>query len=532
MKIFLSCVALVAWATAALAQTVPANNNSLSADRAAQREERARAALRSAREAVAREDWPAALSEWQALYVAGNGEAASQLCRLYFDARQGQFDVKLTTLRCRDGAGTGDAGALYRLGLLYLVGLGVDWNIDQARALCAGAQSAAGEPDIAPGFCLAVVAQEETKAAHGALRAVPPQRPVPAPQPLAALSPQRRCETLFAARTAPFDAAETMRACAAAADAGDYHALYRLGLIKLMGIGGPRDLAQAQADCAKAEAQSAGHLSAAFCLAAVDRLRRDAQSLAVGQASGNIDANPVTGLPLPKTEVDPYLADRLLDAPRRTDTGLDYTCRQMREWALYEAPGLVILTPRDKLFGRKIVDYRPADFTALREAAGTCMKTLAEVDIDGSVRRDLAVFRDSMGALAARRIALRAALPTRGGSAAVEPPIHDVDVVTSASIVTPQENACFAELKRTWVAGKASAKGRAVLEIDESKLAVEDGSYVVRGHASIVDPNDARREARKHASFTCTFNGDTNEIATSALLPDTHPRRQSANGAR
>lgn len=532
LKTFLSCVALLGWATAALAQPVPADNAALDADRTAKREQSAQAAILSARRAVAREDWQAALREWQALYVAGNAEAAGQLCRLYFDARQGNFDVKLTTLRCRDGAGTGDAGALYRLALLYLAGVGVDWNIDQARALCVGAQNAGNDPDIAPGFCLAFVTQEEKKASHAALRAMPSPPSAAIPATLAALSLPQQCETLFAGRTVPFDPAETIRACTAAANAGDYHALYRLGLINLLGVGVPRDLARAQTDCAKAEAQSAGHLSAAFCLAAVDRLRRDAQTLAAGQASGNIDTNPVTGLPLPKTEVDPYLADRLLDQKRRTNTGLEYTCRQLREWAEFEAPGLIILTPRDKLFGRKIVDYRPADFAALREAAAGCIKIVADVDLDGSVRQDLVTFRNSLGALETRRVALRASSAAHAelASPAIDAAALRVEVVAPGSVVTPQENACFDDLKRTWAARNPSGKTHTALEIAQSKLAIENGSYVVRGLVSVVEDR-AGRQVRQRNAFTCSFTGDTDQLATSVVLSEA-PNRQSAGGAR
>lgn len=422
MKLLLSCIALIIWAAAALAQSVPADSRSLSADRAAQREERLRSELLAARQAAAQEDWPKALREWQALYVEGNAEASGQLCRMYFDARQGQFDLSLVTQRCRRAAANGDAGALYRMGLLYLIGLGVDWNIDQARALCAAAQSAtaqttASDPDIAAGFCLAVIAQEDAKAAQAALRAIPASRPAADPGQPSAASPAQQCETSFTAQTALFAAAETLRSCSKAANAGDSRALYRVGLMKLMGLGGPRDLAQAEADCSKAQAHSAGRISAAFCLAAIVKLRRDAQSLALGRALGNIDSSPVTGLPLPKTEADPYLADRLLNARHRTDTGLEYTCRQIQQWARFEAPGLVILTPRDKLFGRKIVDYRPADFAALRDAAASCIATLAVADSGGTLRGDFTTFRDSLGALAARQATLRAAQPAGSNGA-------------------------------------------------------------------------------------------------------------------
>ena len=104
--------------------------------------------------------------------------------------------------------------------------------------------------------------------------------------------------------------------------------------------------------------------SAAFCTVAVAVLRRPAAGLALSRHTGAIDAHPATGLALPKTETDPYAADRLLDAPHTTPTGLAYTCRQISLWAVYEAPGLTVLKPRDTLFGRPIVAYRPPDFAA------------------------------------------------------------------------------------------------------------------------------------------------------------------------
>jgi TPR repeat protein len=529
----MSCAFLVICVTAAFAQGLPSDTQSLSADRAAQRDARARAELQSARQAVAQEDWPRALHEWQNLSLAGNSEAPAQLCRMSFDGRQGTFDIAQTTSWCRQAAGMHDPSALYRMGLFYLIGLGVDANLDQARALCAAARNVGHDPDVATGFCLAVVTQEKARAAHEAFRKVPAARPAASPAQPVVQSPQQRCVTLFAADAVSFDAAETIKWCGQAAAAGDAAALYRLGLMKMMGLGGPRDLAQAESDCSSAQAGGGGHLSAAFCLAAVAELQRATESLALGRALGDIDTNPTTGLSLPKTEVDPYLADRLLDAPHRSATGLDYTCRQFQDWARYDAPGLVILTPRDRLFGRKIVDYRPIDFASLDDAAADCMKTVAAADAGGGLRRDFIAFRESLGTLAARRAGLLAEESRRRSETQkieLEERARKVNVVILPSIVTPQEGACFEEVRRAWVA--RSVKENTALEINDSRRALENGNYVVRGHARTIETDDERRDAKEYATFSCAFKGESSEIATSALLPDARPRRQSVDGIR
>ena len=44
----------------------------------------------------------------------------------------------------------------------------------------------------------------------------------------------------------------------------------------------------------------------------------------------------------------------------------------MADWARFEAPGLVILTPRDRLFGKTLLSFGKADFEQLDQAAATC----------------------------------------------------------------------------------------------------------------------------------------------------------------
>src|SRR5262249_44839920 len=98
---------------------------------------------------------------------------------------------------------------------------------------------------------------------------------------------------------------------------------------------------------------------------AIAHLRQVAAGVAMSRQTGAIDADPTTGRALPKTDANPFAVDQRLDLPRSTPTGLSFTCRQVIQWTQFEAPGLSILNPGDNLFGRRIVDYRPADFSAL-----------------------------------------------------------------------------------------------------------------------------------------------------------------------
>src|SRR4029079_11920516 len=121
-----------------------------------------------ARKAVQEADWPRAIADWHELYIKGEREAAAQLCTLYFDARQGEFDAARVVDWCRRAAANGDARARVRMGLLYLAVLGVDRDASQAQVLCAAAESL-GKPDVPAGFCLAAVAIEKQRTAQNAL---------------------------------------------------------------------------------------------------------------------------------------------------------------------------------------------------------------------------------------------------------------------------------------------------------------------------------------------------------------------------
>jgi TPR repeat protein len=536
VRTFFCFAVLLGCIVAAFADGPPADTKLLSADRTAQQNERTRAELDAARQAVAQQDWPRALSTWHDLYIHGNSEAPAQLCRMYFEGRQGRFDIGQAIRWCRL-ASADNPGGLYRMGLLYLVGLGVGRDIDRAGVMCAAARSGENDPEIAPGFCLAVVAQEKNRASSGALReAQVPQRGK-ADAAAQAHAPAHQCYLSFADDTAAFDPAVALSWCGQAAAAGDAGALYRLGLMSLMGVGETRNLALAELDCKNAEARSGGDISAAFCVAAARQLRLSTESLSLGRELSNIDIDPLTNQPLPKTVVDPYLVDRLLDAPHKTTTGLEYTCRGMQQWALFDAPGLVILNPRDKLFGRNIVAYRPDDFAALDQGAEQCIKAIAPADPRGTLHHNLTVFRRSLASLAARRDALLdEQLLTRAEASQIELE----NVIDKASVVilpslflTPHEGACMAEIRRLWAARAAAAKKHNTLEILASARIVKDGNYVVRGHAREVEINNGHRNLKGSDTFTCTFVPGWDEaIASATLQPNPEPRPQAVDIVR
>jgi TPR repeat protein len=472
-----------------------------------------------ARKAVQEGDWPRAIADWRELYVKGDREAAAQLCSLYFDARDGEFDAARVVDWCRRAAADGDAWARVRMGMLYLAGTGVARDADQAQVLCAAAASL-GKPDVPAGFCLAAVAVENERAAQGALQPPQPQTRAAAISGPAA-TPGETCRQLFAAAT--FDAAITAEACKKAAAGDDAEALHRLGLMELVGLAGPRDLDAAERDCGRAQANSNGQVSTAFCTKAAAELRRAAAGLAFSRHIGAIDVYPATGLALPRTETDPYAADRLLDAPHTTSTGLAYTCRRISLWAVYEAPGLAVLTPRDTLFGRLIVDYQPPDFAALDAAAVACAKAVAAVDPRGSLTPTFAAFRRSLDALKTRRAALVRVQQQRRQDADL---IAQVDrnarsgSFIASSNVSAQEGACIDRLKQAWRASGQEARRRS-LEVRDTRLVSESGRVVAYGRADILNLDAGQRNVIGASTFSCAFdqNGGS-RIAAFELRPN------------
>jgi TPR repeat protein len=475
----------------------------------------------AARDAMWRGDWPQAIAAWEKLYISGDREAPAQLCGLYFDARQGKFEPDRITDWCRRAAAANDPWSLYRMGLLYLVGVGVTRNLDQTQALCAAA--APRDPTVPAGFCLAAADREKERAVQETL---PPPSAAPS-RPAATVG--TTCENAFAARV--FDPAAAMLTCGKAAAAGHGEALHRLGLIKLLGLGGPRDLDAAETDCKRAAATGSPPPATAFCLAAVAQLRQSIANLAMSRHTRSIDADPTVGRALPKTAPDPFAADRVLDDPRKTPTGLTFTCRQMSDWALYEAPGLGILRPRDVLFGRQILAYQAADFTALEQAATTCTRLTAGVDPTGSLAQNFTTFRQSLGKLRARQAELKAELQRdRDEQSRIVQVNQDYRGGTLASY-TPQETACIERVKRAWQASAGRNAGRK-LEIRDSRRIVENGAYSAQGSANVVADEAGHGNVVSVSMFACTFDRSGTQVAGFELTPGFASVRGLSGGSR
>lgn len=331
---------------------------------------------------------------------------------------------------------------------------------------------------------------------------------------------------MFLATT--FDAALTAEACRKAAAAGDPEALYRLGLMQLVGLGGPRDLDASERNCARAQDISEGRVSAAFCAAAVAQLQQADIGLALSRHTGAVDVHPTAGLPLPKTVPDPYASDRLLDAPHVTGTGLAYTCRQISSWAIYEVPGLAVLTPRDKLFGRPIIAYSPEDFAALDKAAAGCANALASVDPRSAWTPSFAAFRGSLETLRTRQAALLREKQQNHRHAELLQQV-DRDYRTGrylgASKLTIQEGVCIERVRQAWRASSQEDRRRG-LETRDTRRVTEGARYVVYGRANTLNLDSAQREVIAGSAFTCTFEpGATDRIAFFNLQPGFYAQR-------
>lgn len=524
-----------AWAQAS-------SNSNLSGINVARRDDRLRSQIAAAELAVKQQDWAAALLAWQGLARSGVDTAPAQLCRLYFDARQGSFEGATVTDWCRRAASVGDAGGLYRMGLLYLTGLGVPPNIDQAYAFCAAAQVKAGpanegpakegpanggqtgDGQVAAKYCLAAIAATKARDASatladlrtsrtGAVGSNPGISTGTDTGAKAGVSAPDMCERAFIAAGGPFDPAAVVLWCGQAASAGDAEALRRMGLMHLAGLGGPQDLDAAARDCAGANERGQGHVSAAFCLAAV-AAERDLLSLASQGVGPALDQ--VTGRPLPATVPDPFAADRVLDQPHRTAGGLDYTCRKLADWARFEAPGLTILEPRDKAFGKPILAYGGRDFDDLDRAAAACASAISAIAGNDRLRRNLDDFRTSMADLRTRQASLQG--EHRQSSAEAAQIAHDQqlfareqraqmsEVHVVASLATPQEQTCVEEIRRG-VAGSLLGE-QTTVEIRNSRRSGDNGNYVVRGEARVMETTGGTwQELQGFSPYTCSFVG-------------------------
>lgn len=255
---------------------------------------------------------------------------------------------------------------------------------------------------------------------------------------------------------------------------------------------------------------------------AAGNLRPAAAGLALSRHTGAIDVHPATGLALPKTETDPYAADRLLDAPHTTPTGLAYTCRQISLWAVYEAPGFTVLTPRDTLFGRPIIAFRPPDFAALDSAAAGCAKAVAAVDPRGSMAPAFTAFRHSLDTLKTRQAALAREQQQKERDADL---IAQVDrnarsgSFIATSNVSAQEGACIERVKQAWRASGQEGRRRS-LEVRDTRLVSEGGRFVAYGRANILNLDTTQRDVIAASTFNCTFDQNSgSRIAAFDLRP-------------
>ena len=470
----------------------------------------------SGRQAMQQQNWPQAIADWQQLYLKGDPAAPAQLCWLYFDARQGKFEASRVTDWCRRAAGMNDAGSLYRMGLLYLVGLGVDQNVDQAQALCTAA--ALRDPRVPAGFCLAAARQEKERAAQEELQLPAATRPAASAAVNEGGSLAQICDRAF--NSMPFDAGAAAKWCERASTDGDLEAQYRLGLMNLLGVGGRRDLDIAEADCVRAGTGTKPHSATAYCIAAAAKLRERTASLAISRSTSAIDADPTTGQALPKTGGNPFAVDHVLQQRRTTQTGLSFSCQQVAQWALYEAPDLAILRPSDTLFGRRIVDYGPADFAALEQLADACTRDTAALDADGSLRQQFATFRQSIRPLEARQTQLAQQLRTSRDEAAK---INSVDQTYRTSHITmtirsAQEEACISRVKQSWQASGRD-DGHHAVEIGTSSRGSENDRLVAYGIANVVETDSARRAVLSISTYRCTFDQGDGNIAKFQLSP-------------
>ncbi len=298
-------------------------------------------------------------------------------------------------------------------------------------------------------------------------------------------------------------------------------------------LGGPPELAKAAEECRRAQ-RGGARGATSFCLAAAAHLHEWLAATEIGQRTGAIDVNPTVGGSLPKTELDPYAVDRVLDAQHRTPTGLTYTCRLLTQWALFEGSGQSILQPQDELYGRPIVDYRPADFAALDQAAENCAKEVAPlisdvmpVKADESLLQNFADFRKSLPRLRARQAELQAVRREKHQEAALMGQVdrdYRTGRVLAPDNATAQESVCLERVSQAWRASGQN-NGRRTLELRDSRLDTENGRFVARGTATVVDVNSAAHNVISASSFSCTFDQTSSRVANFQLTPGFAPTR-------
>ncbi len=356
--------------------------------------------------------------EWIDRAQRGDGAAAQHLCEFYFDGRSGTFDPAAAVTWCRRAADVGDAGAMQRLGLLTLAGLGVRKDVDAAARLCTQRQSS--DPAVSAGFCLAAVAAEIRRDGGSATSVdasgVPRTGPGFNPDAAAAqsvgewrglaergdrIAAARLCAFYFGAYGGGLDPVDAAGWCRRATRYGDASAMRRLGMMRLWGVGMEKDSPQAEALCVAAQSRDPA-VSASFCVAAV----RQELALAAAETAPSHFAHPAPTPELPDrgTSANTLAHDNAAGSIRTTATGLHFSCRDIIKWSRYEtAAGLGVLTPETRAFGRLIIEYQERDYTALDRAAANCAAAIAPYDKDGSDRRHLAEFRTMLPLMKARQ---------------------------------------------------------------------------------------------------------------------------------
>jgi hypothetical protein len=457
VRAIVGCGLLIAGLSAVLLPAHASNSVTLSAQRDAQSEREIDAEVKAAFDMVARRDWSRALNAWTELALKGNREAPGQLCTLHFDGRQGSFDVPQVLSWCRRASALGDAGALYRMGLFYFFGVGVSRNVAQADAFCNAAD--ARSADVPVQLCLSVIAREKARA-----------------------------------QSAQGDGAV-------------------VGLMTLAGLSGPRDLDTAESGCSLLDEHNPGRVSLGFCLAAIEALRT------AGDA--DLAGRPARASTRASTEVYPVELDRSLEVQHRTATGLGYTCREILNWTRFEAPGLSIVRPSDRVFGKIITEYGAGDFAELDRAAAGCMTAIAATDRGGALRAQFAAFHGAWNELRARQVALLMERDRMNEDSRqrLEQNASRTNVIVTSSGETQQEKACFSAVQRVWLTQGDARRNDLALEIRDSALSEERGNYVVRGQARVLDISAGSRETRSSTRYTCSFVGRTSLVASSVLTP-------------
>jgi TPR repeat protein len=481
------------------------------------------AAPASARAVADVPDWARMVQDWTARADGGDKDAASHLCELYFDGRNGKYDPAQTVAWCARAADAGDAHAVQRLGLLALAGIGGPKNLDEAAKRCGEASAMA--PDVGAGFCQAAISEERERQ-EGVIpdvgAAQPPSKATSDPA-MGKLRDQaehgdhaalgRLCSLSFEAPQATFDPARTVDWCRRAAGYGDADALRRLGMMRFWGVGMEKGSAQASAMCTEAQARDPS-VSASFCLAAVKAERLQATEAAYPTRYAYPQPWAVADdLGLLPHALTP---DRVLESVRTTDTGLQYSCRDLIKWARY---GLAL---DGKVFGRPIADFNHQDYASLDKAATECISAIAPYDPDGSERSQLADFRKLLPSLEARQVQL--AQEARQRQVEQQQQQRQTasqrrDFALVVAFLSPQQSRCVDAIRASWLAGGISPGAQSLeirtVETSDASGSADGGNTVVNGTGRVIPDIYANRFAP--LTYSCTFDGKSGTLTSKSV---------------